>query len=532
MGLNTYDELAIDTTPELVFGLVGPIGVDIALVQRRLESALESVRYNPVEIRITKIMQTIETDVSIVDDNGPLDYYKSRMDYANEVRKKCDDNAALAALALMEIKNFRSQADRKKPLPVDERTAQITDCPVSATAYVIRQFKTKEEIALLRAVYGKKFIQISVHASEDSRKKHIINSINIKNPELTPEKVETIASQLIDRDRDEGDVVNGQRLGKIFHLGDVFVDAKTDKTVTETVNRFVNAMFGKNSISPTKDEYGSYIAASASLRSIDPSRQVGAAIFSKQGEVITLGSNEVPKFGGGTYWEDDDEPHRDFDDNRMPNHVQKSRMLYDVIKKLDGSGLLGDADAIKSALKIKTDETKGNLLHEIAKSDIFDQSLINDITEFGRMTHAEMNAITDAARLGRPTKNTTLFSTTFPCHNCAKHIVAAGITRVVFIEPYPKSLALDLNGDSITLNSGEKNKVIFDNFVGISPRRYRDIFEKSKRRDNSGNFKEWFEGVPAPRVLDRGAGYVLNENSAILETLEKVTDEINPPVEI
>ncbi|MDN3612645.1 hypothetical protein QWZ16_23945 [Vibrio ostreicida] len=26
----------------------------------------------------------------------------------------------------------------------------------------------------------------------------------------------------------------------------------------------------------------------------------------------------------------------------------------------------------------------------------------------------------------------------FPCHNCAKHIVASGIKRVVYVEPYPK----------------------------------------------------------------------------------------------
>jgi len=290
-------------------------------------------------------------------------------------------------------------------------------------------------------------------------------------------------------------------------------------------------MFGKNSISPTKDEYGAYIAASASLRSIDPSRQVGAAIFSKEGEVVTLGSNEVPKFGGGTYWEDDKNPHRDFDDNRMPNHVRKSRMLYDILKKLDGNGMLTDRESILSSLGLDEGQEYENLLHEIAKSEIFDQALINDITEYGRMTHAEMNAITDAARLGKSTKNTTLFSTTFPCHNCAKHIVASGITRVVFIEPYPKSQALNLNGDSISLKADEKDKVIFENFVGISPRRYRDIFEKHKRRDNAGNFKEWFEGVPAPRVLDRGAGYVLNENSAILNTLEKVSDEIDPPEE-
>jgi deoxycytidylate deaminase len=42
-----------------------------------------------------------------------------------------------------------------------------------------------------------------------------------------------------------------------------------------------------------------------------------------------------------------------------------------------------------------------------------------DILEFGRVIHAEMSAISDAARLGRATKDATLFCTTFPCHICA-----------------------------------------------------------------------------------------------------------------
>ncbi len=60
---------------------------------------------------------------------------------------------------------------------------------------------------------------------------------------------------------------------------------------------------------------------------------------------------------------------------------------------------------------------------------------IMDIIEFGRMIHAEMSALTDAARLGRSTKDATLYCTTYPCHLCAKHIVAAGIMRVVFLLP-------------------------------------------------------------------------------------------------
>jgi deoxycytidylate deaminase len=159
-------------------------------------------------------------------------------------------------------------------------------------------------------------------------------------------------------------------------------------------------------------------------------------------------------------------------------------------------------------LLTKTVESKGSMEKKVSyvrgKKLIKDSQLM-DILEFGRMIHAEMSAISDAARLGRETKATILFSTTFPCHMCAKHIVSAGIGRVVFLEPYPKSYAEELHGDSITFDRLEaRKKVLFEPFIGISPRRYQDIFEKKlKRKDTSGKARVWYEGNPMPRVEDK-----------------------------
>ena len=55
-------------------------------------------------------------------------------------------------------------------------------------------------------------------------------------------------------------------------------------------------------------------------------------------------------------------------------------------------------------------------------------------------SHAEANAIGNASRSGRPTSNATLYCTTYPCAECAKLIVAAGIKEVVYNEPYPSPL--------------------------------------------------------------------------------------------
>ena len=50
-------------------------------------------------------------------------------------------------------------------------------------------------------------------------------------------------------------------------------------------------------------------------------------------------------------------------------------------------------------------------------------------------SHAELNAITNAARVGTPLDGSTIVVTHFPCMDCARAIVQAGIVRVVVRQP-------------------------------------------------------------------------------------------------
>jgi deoxycytidylate deaminase len=391
--------------------------------------------------------------------------------------------------------------------------------PIARNAYILRQLKREEEILFLRKIYGRKFIQISIHASEMQRTKNLERNFGTKNAELTPESCRKAAEELVRKDMHERSDSHGQRIDEVFHLGDAFINGRNEESISETIDRFINAFFGKNSISPTRDEYGSYIAASASLRSIDLSRQVGAAIFSEAGEVIALGCNEVPKYSGGTYWAEDGDPHRDYDDGFDANRTEKNRIIYDFLKTLEDGGHLKDG------------QTAGSLHIDTNFRKLIKKASVSDITEFGRMTHAEMTALCDAARLGKHTKGATIFVTTFPCHNCAKHLIAAGLERVVFIEPYPKSKALSLHEDSAILDERRDARVSFEHFVGISPRRYRDIFEKGARRNDDGTVAEWYEKEPKPRLEDKSPAYILNEQSGVYYCLQKVANELGIEVD-
>ncbi len=64
--------------------------------------------------------------------------------------------------------------------------------------------------------------------------------------------------------------------------------------------------------------------------------------------------------------------------------------------------------------------------------------------ELCRATHAEANAIIQAALHGVSTADATLYCTTAPCSICAKMLINAGVKRIVYKEGYPDRLGLEM----------------------------------------------------------------------------------------
>ena len=59
-------------------------------------------------------------------------------------------------------------------------------------------------------------------------------------------------------------------------------------------------------------------------------------------------------------------------------------------------------------------------------------------------THAEQNAIIQAAKMGVNIDGATLYCTHQPCSQCAKMIINAGIVRVVYRHGYPDEFSMAL----------------------------------------------------------------------------------------
>ncbi|MCR4392316.1 MAG: cytidine/deoxycytidylate deaminase family protein [Candidatus Acetothermia bacterium] len=64
--------------------------------------------------------------------------------------------------------------------------------------------------------------------------------------------------------------------------------------------------------------------------------------------------------------------------------------------------------------------------------------------ELCRATHAEANAIVQAALHGVSTAGATLYCTTAPCAICAKMLINAGVARIVYEEGYPDALGMEM----------------------------------------------------------------------------------------
>jgi dCMP deaminase len=77
--------------------------------------------------------------------------------------------------------------------------------------------------------------------------------------------------------------------------------------------------------------------------------------------------------------------------------------------------------------------------------------------ELCRGSHAEQNAIVQAAAYGIPIKDAVLFCTNLPCGICIKMIINAGIKTIFYEQGYPDVLSNELISEAgIALTNVEK----------------------------------------------------------------------------
>lgn len=479
---------------ELVIALVGRIGVNTKSVRNWVTEALHALHYRSTTIKITDYLKEKSfTDIELNEDTVE-DRYSSYIAACNSIRSKTGCNDFFATYAIQKIIGERENLS-------DDPDSSV---PAKRAAYIIDQLKRPEEADALRSVYGHQFILISCHMTLDQRLDQLARKI-AEGHSSAPKAAEWqgIASKLIRQDEKEAGVKFGQRVSDVFPKADVIIDASDENASRLLLERFFGALFGNFRVSPTRGEFFQNIASNVALTSCDTARQVGAAI-SRKGDILSTGFNEAPKQGGGTYWSGENSDARDVTLGKDVNTVRKRQMVTDLVKLLRDNQYLADSSIEDHLLEAEF----------LDKEDApLKGSQIMDTLEYGRAVHAEMAALSTASRLGLATQDAELHCTTFPCHNCAKHIVASGISKVYYLEPYGKSFADELYPDSISIDKSvnPKNSVVFSQFIGITPNRYAQLFGKEKLKDSRGNVIEWKKESCQPVFGQLGQSHIDRE---------------------
>jgi len=448
---------------EIVIGLVCPVGIDHKAVVETLSLTFEQFRYRANTVRVSELFPALygELGQPWSPPESQSDQAAYKIEAGNNIREWMGRNDALALAAAGHIAAGRTG---REPLP--------------RTAHIITSLKRPEEVAALREIYGSGFFLIALSASRQKREQY-----------FEDRGMKGAADSLIDKDTAESGQY-GQQTRETFHLADVFVSMDDYRN---QLNRFLDLIFGRPTLTPTPEEHAMFTAYAASLRSGDLSRQVGAAIVDQHGDILAVGCNEVPRPGGGIYGPEAGS-HRDIEVGHDSNEWAKNDMIQSVLEALGRTDL--------------TMQEARRLLKPTG---------LTDITEFGRAVHAEMEALLACARTGRSPRGATLYSTTFPCHNCCRHIIAAGLKKVVYIEPYPKSRAPHLHGDAISIDEDDSSRVPFQPFLGVGPRRYFDLFSlklstgQSLTRKEDGKLKPWARETAQLRLTMRPDSYLDRE---------------------
>ncbi len=456
-GVSTGDMLSSTHTDELVIALCGPIGSPLHEVADKLQEMLRNT-FAYHTCRVVRLSRFIEDHAGRAGRSiagKAADRRHALIDFGDEMRRTYGFSV-LAELAVHEIR-----VDRE----LNARDPQTSQYLPRRACHIIDSIKNQHELELLRTVYREALYVVGVFAPVAARE-HALRAQGLDN---------TAIARLMDRDSGE-ELDEGQTVQETFPQCDFFLrtDSNTDTQLRGRVERFLHLILGTQVITPTRAETAMYAAASAASNSACLSRQVGAAVTDGEGEILAIGWNDVPRAFGDLYVTDLGTNANGNDDLRCWNFGGKC--YNDEEKDLLAGHVV---DALGSLVKEAHRETAIQLV----KSD----KKLRGLIEFSRSIHAEMHAILSALRQkGDRVRGGRLYVTTYPCHSCARHIIATGITEVYYIEPYKKSLATRLHGDAMTESEESGDKVRLLPYDGVAPTRFLSLFKMKRDSRKQG----------------------------------------------
>jgi len=167
------DPLVPETGPELMIGLVAPVGVDPSYVITCLNTEFAKVGYNVEEVRLSELLHALQdySDLASLKGGSEFERIAKHMEAGTQIRNRTKRGDTIALLAIAEIRR-RRQAFHRRSLPAnenDDAVEKLSRTPIPRTVYILNSLKHPHEIDLLRDVYGQAFLVVSIYSPRENR---------------------------------------------------------------------------------------------------------------------------------------------------------------------------------------------------------------------------------------------------------------------------------------------------------------------------------------------------------------------------
>lgn len=323
--------------------------------------------------------------------------------------------------------------------------------------FVIDAFRNPFEALYFRERYSS-FYLFSIKCSEDDRHDRLMKGMNLsykeiiehdlkENPKGAPtSSYEIFVSQNIKACIEKSDI-------HLINKGDY--DNAEYGEIKGQIVKYISLIQHPGLITPTQDEKLMQIAYTAKVNSGCISRQVGAVVTNSEGTIVAVGWNDVPsgqtpclyrtmknlQSGTDTSSFSEYEKSKDF-----KKHIAKKLLQYNV-SSMSGKNLTYCFKDIQNEI-----DKKGNQVYT-------------------RAIHAEEHSFLQISKYGgQGVIGGTLYSTASPCDLCSKKAYHLGVTRIVYIEPYPGIAEKNI------LKCGEKQPIV-ELYSGAIGQAYLQLYE-------------------------------------------------------
>jgi deoxycytidylate deaminase len=257
------------------------------------------------------------------------------------------------------------------------------------------------------------------------------------------------------------------------------------------LDRLVDVLTPRPHLRPNRYEQGLYLAKAGSLRSAGLRGGIGCVLLDPLGDIVAVGTNEVPRGGGGQYWCDSPDDSRDFHHGQDPAHVAKQATVLALLSHLDSLGLYrGDDESVAADC---VDFLDGNATRAGLPSTT---PAVQGFESLGRVVHAELAALAAAARHGTSVVGCEAVVTAPPCRQCLRQLIVSGVRGVRYLGTAAAG-AYAFHEDAITADPRADDRVLVTPFVGVTPRGYVSAF--------GGNIPDDLVSWRAALELVRGA---------------------------